>query len=212
MPLFFYLFGVAVSSVIDICNLALSRLGDTASVTSINPPEGSAQAEHCAHFYPIARDSMLEMYPWNFATRRIKLAGLMQPERGDWMFAYAAPANVLRILNVCAGGQAIDKKNEFVIEADATGQAVIWSNVPEAYASYTVRIDNSEAFPPLFTSALAWLLASELAGPLIKGDVGAAMGKTCLNWFAQIFSMAKISDAKQRHVQPENAAPWISGR
>ena len=33
-----------MSSVVDICNIALSRLGDRATVTSIDPPEGSAQA------------------------------------------------------------------------------------------------------------------------------------------------------------------------
>ena len=63
-----------MSSVIDICNLALSHLGDTATVASIDPPEGSAQAEHCSRFYPVARDAMLELFNWKFATRRATLA------------------------------------------------------------------------------------------------------------------------------------------
>ena len=42
-----------MASEIDIVNLALSRLGDDATVASLYPPEGSAQAEHGARFYPV---------------------------------------------------------------------------------------------------------------------------------------------------------------
>ena len=51
-----------MSSVVDICNIALSRLGDRATVTSIDPPEGSAQADHCRRFYPIALKTILAAY------------------------------------------------------------------------------------------------------------------------------------------------------
>ena len=44
---------------VDICNLALAHLGDDATIASLNPPEGSAQAEKAARFYPIARNSLL---------------------------------------------------------------------------------------------------------------------------------------------------------
>ena len=56
-----------MASVVDICNLALAHIGDDATVSSIDPPEGSAQAEHCKRFYAIARDTMLQMHNWNFA-------------------------------------------------------------------------------------------------------------------------------------------------
>ena len=46
-----------MASVADICNMALGHLGDSATVASIDPPEGSAQAEHCARFYPMVRDA-----------------------------------------------------------------------------------------------------------------------------------------------------------
>jgi len=97
-----------VASEVDICNLALSYLGDTALVTSINPPTGSAQAAHCARFYPAARDQVLEMHPWNFCTGRALLAQLssnptvnstLNPN-GVWSYAYAAPNNALNYLAV----------------------------------------------------------------------------------------------------------------
>ena len=63
-----------MASEVEICNLALARLGDAATVVSIDPPEGSAQAEHCAMFYPMARDTLLAQHPWGFAQRRVRPA------------------------------------------------------------------------------------------------------------------------------------------
>ena len=42
---------------VDICNIALAHLGDDATIASLSPPEGSAQAEKAARFYPIARNN-----------------------------------------------------------------------------------------------------------------------------------------------------------
>ena len=44
-------------SVVEICNLALSHLGDRATVVSIDPPEGSAQAEHCKTYWPLCDEA-----------------------------------------------------------------------------------------------------------------------------------------------------------
>ena len=67
----------------DICNLALSHLGDEASVVTIDPPEGSPQADHCARFYPIARDSGLQMTAASFGHRRAGL-GLVAAAPPAW--------------------------------------------------------------------------------------------------------------------------------
>ena len=84
-----------MSSEVDICNLALSHLGDEASLASIDPPEGSAQADHCAKFYPIARDLMLEKHPWKFATRRV----LLSPVDVDlWEMEYGTQASFIDCL------------------------------------------------------------------------------------------------------------------
>ncbi len=88
-----------MSSEVDIVNLALSNLGEAATVSSIDPPEGSAEAEHAAMFYPMARDSMLEMHEWRFATKRVLLA-LTGSDTFEWTYAYALPAGMLRALAV----------------------------------------------------------------------------------------------------------------
>src|SRR5690606_36381904 len=94
-----------MASEVEICKVALGHLGDTATVASLDPPEGSAQAEHCARFYPIARDALLSMHTWGFATRRIALAQLGEAPVG-WHYAYALPTDALDILAVMGPGEA----------------------------------------------------------------------------------------------------------
>ena len=201
-----------MASVVDICNLALARLGDNATVASIDPPEGSAQAEHCARFYAIARDSLLEMHAWKFATRRVQLAKLTVPS-WDWSFAYAEPTGALKLLGVLSATASNDDETQsYEAESDTNGTAIILTNQEGASLRFVARVTDTTKFSPLFVDALAWLLASYLAGPVLKGDAGAAMAKACLQSFLLAFSNAKVSDANQRRVRSEHTPDWIAGR
>lgn len=201
-----------MASEVDICNLALARLGDNATVASIDPPEGSAQAEHCARFYPVARDSLLEMHAWKFATRRVLLAQLTT-DTWNWTFAYAEPTGVLKLLAVLpASASSDDDTQEYEAETDGNGTPIILTDLEGASLRYVAHVTDTTVFSPLFVDALAWLLASYLAGPVLKGDAGAAMAKACLQSFMLALSNAKVSDANQRKVRPEHKPDWIAGR
>lgn len=201
-----------MASEVDICNLALARLGDNATVASIDPPEGSAQAEHCARFYPVARDSLLEMHAWKFATRRVLLAQLTT-DTWNWSFAYAEPTGVLKLLAVLPASASSDADTqEYEAETDGNGTPIILTDLEGASLRYVAHVTDTTVFSPLFVDALAWLLASYLAGPVLKGDAGAAMAKACLQSFMLALSNAKTSDANQRKVRPEHKPDWIAGR
>lgn len=201
-----------MASEVDICNLALTRLGDNATVASIDPPEGSAQAEHCARFYPVARDSLLEMHAWKFATRRVLLAQLTT-DTWNWAYAYAEPTGVLKLLAVLPASASSDADTqEYEAETDGNGTPIILTDQEGASLRYVAHVTDTTVFSPLFVDALAWLLASYLAGPVLKGDAGAAMAKACLQSFMLALSNAKVSDANQRKVRPEHKPNWIAGR
>lgn len=201
-----------MASEVDIANLALARLGDDASVASINPPEGSAQAEHCARFYPIARDALLEMHDWRFSTRRATLAQLVVSSY-NWQYAYSKPNNTLRILGVLpASASPEDDGVEFDLDNTGTGTEIILTDLADATVRYTAKVTDTTKFPPLFVDTLAWLLASHLAGPVIKGDAGTAEAKRCMAMFAATLSQAKQSDANQRNVKPDHTPDWVSAR
>jgi len=187
-----------MNSEVDICNLALSYLGDTANISSLD--ERSVQAELCRHFYPMARDMLLEMHSWNFAVTRTGLS-LLHEKRGDWLFTYALPNKMLRALSILRedsqGERDTSSDIPFLIEAMPTGEVVICTNQKDAVLRYVLAVDDPIRFTPLFTIALSWLLASKLAGPIYKGTEGVRMSQTALAAFSQAFSAAVKSDANQ---------------
>lgn len=221
-----------MASQIDICNQALSHLGDEATVSSIDPPEGSAQAEHCARFYPLALSALLEMHPWGFATGRSLLAQVANPS-STWGFAYARPANTVTLLAVLASDAADDYSassyardctyganvpsgaytpQPFVEEVADDGSKIILTNQAGAVARYVRLVDDPARFSPLFTETLGWLLASKLAGPVLKGETGIAAAQACMKTFVYWHGLAKDSDASSRSVSPQHQVAWVNAR
>lgn len=226
-----------MASEVDICNLALGHLGDNATVSSISPPEGSAQAEHCARFYPIARDSLLEMHYWNFSMRRLALAQLVN-DWPEWQYTYGLPADVLNIISVLPQDANDDYSSRFyptdtpvfahnyspviaagrytpqpyTVEVRSDGTQVLMTNAENAVLRYTALVTDTSMFSPLFVVTLSWHLASMLAGPVIKGDAGAAESKRCSTMMAAYLAQAETSDANQRSIKPEHIVPWTAGR
>ena len=89
-----------MANAVEICNLALSFLGDRATVASINPPEQTAQAQMCATYYPIARSALLEMHDWSFATKRAILARLDDEDDSGWNGVYQLPSDTMHVIRV----------------------------------------------------------------------------------------------------------------
>lgn len=205
----------------DICNLALAHLGDTATVASIDPPEGSAQAEHCARFYPIARNALLEMHSWGFATKRVQLA-LLSSGWPEWDYAYAPPSDSLNILAVLppnstddyavADSGSLFVPQPYSCEINQDGVQVIYSDQANAVLRYTAMVTNTAQFSPLFVTTLSHHLAAMLAGPLIKGDAGAAEAKRQAGMVEFYLGRAMESDASQRRVALNHIPASIAAR
>jgi hypothetical protein len=159
-----------VASKVDICNLALSHISQGASITAIEPPDGSIYAEHCAQFYPIARDMCLEAHEWTFATTRVALASVDNPMPNQWAYAYALPADVIRPLAVLLPEATDDSKGQrYRIEVDdLTDASVLYTNIQDATLKYIRRQDDPTRYNPLMVNALSWLLAHFIAGPITK--------------------------------------------
>lgn len=190
-----------MASEVSICNLALAHLGDEATVTSIDPAEGSAQAEHCARFYPIARDTVLESHTWSFATRRIPLVELAdETAPGSWGFVYQRPNDVMRSVAVLLPGALDDEESEEFVEESIEGDVqIILSNAEDAWLRYIVRVIDTTKYSALVVNAIARLLASMLAGPLIKGDAGMKIGVAQLERYEKVeLPKAKAADANAR--------------
>lgn len=217
-----------MASEVDICNIAMSLIGDETIITAISPPDGSLQAMHCARFYPIARDAMLEMHPWRCNTRRAILGKLAITPPIGWAFAYALPNQCIRPLAVLMPDALPDlfstvntniltpaatdtiNSQDFVVESLDDGSLVVYTNIDSAQMIFQVAMTDTGKFTPLMTLALGRYLASMVAGPIIKGTEGASIGKAHLQMFEQDdLAKAKMSDANARQSNPyNNATPF----
>ena len=218
---------------VDICNLALAHLGDDATIATIKPPEGSAQAEKAARFYPIARDSLLEMHTWNFASKRGALA-LTTVTLDQWEYAYQAPADLMTPVAIISPSAQNDYATrmsagdtpggitsnyaptivagQYSPQQFAVEGAYIYTNQENAVLRYQAYVTDPTLFSPLIINTLSWHLASMLAVPVIKGDQGAAEAKRCTQTMVQFLSTAKQSDNLHRDITVEHIVPWTSGR
>lgn len=189
-----------MASSIDICNLALSHLGDEATVSSIDPPEGSAQADHCAAFYPIARNNVLASHAWGCATKRETLAQLSLTPPDAFVYAYAVPSMCLRPLRVMLPGDTDDSNGqEYEVEAQSDGTLVLYTSAADAILVYIAGITDTTRFTPGMVSAVARLLAAYIAGPLIKGTEGMKVSQAQMQLYLRVdLPSAQAQDANGR--------------
>lgn len=194
-----------MASAIDICNLALAHLGEEPNVSSIDPPEGSAHAEKCKRFYPIARDVALEMRNWSFAMARVALAELTN-DSAAWAYKYSLPADCLRAVSVLSEGVTDENQGseDYVIE----GQ-YLYTNAPEATLRYLFKITDTTKFSPLFVNAVSWLLASYLAGAVCEDK---SVKNWCMEMFDRELSAGAQSVANASQTTNNYTASWIGIR
>lgn len=191
---------------VDICNIALARLGDRATVSSIDPPEGSAQADHCARFYPISRNAVLSTHPWRFATVRTKLAKLTATPIGESDSSYfQMPSDCLRLISVGDSGlgniprmaELYAPRFEYTIEQVGSSNA-LKCRAEEVWIEYVSAKTPAANFPSDFADCLAWLLASYLAGAIIPGSSGIQVSANLMQYYQRTLQIAQQNDADQR--------------
>ena len=152
----------------DIANLALSHFGQDASIDSIDPPDGSVEAEHAQRFLPIARDEILEAFPWSFAKRRATLAEQTN-DRTDWAYRYAVPTGCIKPRTLLPA--TYDNEETEGVSFDWQGDS-LYTDEPDATLVYTARVTDPTKWTPLFTTSLSWRLSSYMSGPIVKDPTG----------------------------------------
>lgn len=196
-----------MSSPVDICNIALSRLGDRATVTSISPSDGSAQADHCARFYPIALKTLLASHRWSFAISRAALAYLGEVPVGEGRMM-AVPADCISIIEM------VDTQNP---GADThyrcemyKGSRIVVCESTDIWIRYLSSSVDSSIFPATFVDALAWLLASYLSGSMTPGTTGSQMAAECLKYY-ETFRLKAVHEDSQQNFEHVDYRPAFLG-
>lgn len=206
-----------MATVVDICNLALAKIGDRANVTSIDPPEGSAQADHCARFYPIARDEALEANDWSFASTYDSVAKVVYTN-ARWAHCYALPADCLVVREVVLHhGQTVPldpRRPQWELATrDDTGAKILMTHLGDVVSiRYTRRVVDPTRYSALFSAALVFLLASMLAGAVIKGAAGVRTSQAMYVAYQNKMGEAAVNDANQQGIRPDFVPASIAAR
>ncbi len=196
---------------VDICNLALSVLGDEAGVTSISPADGSDQSGHCARWYPVALRRMLESFAWSFAARRAELTQLNNITASIYghKYAFALPSKCLRPVKIESKEWLNDAAHydsshelspaaasfELGLAENYTGR-VLFCDIAAPILTYTSYCETAELFPGYFIDALVLLLASYLYGPIKRADVTSNTVLGILKQYEAALIKAKNEDAQ----------------
>ena len=197
-----------MASEIEICNLALSRIGQTQPIASFT--EQSKAAEVCAQAYEFCRDLVLQDHMWPFATSWKVLAQMTDPPT-NWGFRYSYPADCLDLRYLVIPGMRNPSADEYpVFEIQLyNGQKTVITDTRDAQAVYTAGVTDPTLFSPMFVNALAWRLAQEIAMPMA---VDPNMMDNARQMSAATVSEAAATAYNEIKEDPEPESEFISGR
>lgn len=183
----------------EICNLALSRLGQRQRIYG-----GSTVADECALHYPLCRDATLRAHPWNFAIRRATLAQDATTPNHEFDYRHALPTDCLKVIRTSWEAEGF-YDTEYRIEG-----RFLLCNEATAKIEYVARITDPAQFDELFTDVLAQRLAAELAVPVTDNHT---LAEKLLGVYQTKLAEARSVDAQEGTPRAVvDTSPWITAR
>lgn len=177
-----------MTSEVSVCNMALGHIGVDQAIASLSPAS-NVRERMCALYYEQARDECLQEFPWNFAHTFVALAEVdLDTVPPGWLYAYRYPTDCLRARVVTTEEGArmplawwqpyvwdptrwTPTRVTFQVQVDpeTASSRVILCDITEPYLLMTQRVEDPNAWSPLFVSALSYRLAAYL-GPALRAD------------------------------------------
>jgi hypothetical protein len=198
-----------MSTVIQVCNMALARINVMPGINSID--EQSKEAIACKLFYETMRDFVLKDYDWGFARCRVALALLDVEAPTNWDYTYAYPSDCLEIRSVVIPGMPQPRSDQRIPYklGNVADVRVIHTNAQDTEIEYTRRVTDPTLFDVMFVTALAWMLASEIAMPL-TGKV--QLAADAITGYQRTVARAAAANLNEAEEGPEPLPAAIAAR
>lgn len=204
-----------MASRIEICNLALARIGHSRSLSSFD--EKSAEGNYCRQFYDFDRRELLRRHAWNFAVKVVALAASDQPAEYGFLYRFQLPSGCLRPLeltnlaSVSTASTAISSNGELYhlstsissnpqVAYKIIGRELMTS-MPNAKLAYVSDEENTNLFTDCFVKALTSTMAADFAAAVVKN---ATMQKNLLQIAQMAVLEAKGIDASENKSADED--------
>lgn len=218
-----------MASPIEISNLALSRIGIDQLIESFNDPNN--RAKQCLQHYDHCREEALQDFPWNFAQRVVPLALVAGVTVPGYQYVYRYPVTALKVhgLTTDAGGRVLTNRLAYYMGEDCrealpeslrypfrvmadpvtVGARIIVTDLDLAYLWYTDNVADVNQMTPLFRSALAWKMASEIALGL---RAETRLHTNAVQQYAWVVSQAQAHSHGETAPDPEPTPAAIAAR
>lgn len=193
---------------VKIANLALSHIGNSATIQSLT--ESSTEANVCNLWYDFARLQVLESSDWNFARKTALLAEHADAVPDNWAYRYQRPADCVAVRKIVnPGGETLDAI-PYRIENSLDGETeTILTNLVTASVDYTFNATAVNLFSTTFITGLTYLIAHYIAMPLTGSD---EIQDRMLQRYAGFARVAQARNASEEVGLPPRESEWIRAR
>ncbi len=182
-------------SAVDIVNRAFDLLGLESIVTL---DDRSPLAAKARRLWPAVRDSVLRAHGWKCAHKRQMLARLEQAPSFGFAFAYALPADFIRLVAT----------HPYDARYSIAGRNIL-ADTAELGIAYVARIEDCTLYDPLLCECMAVKLAAEFC----YGDTaGVSMRVSLLEQFERSIREAAGIDAREGEAQVYAPSKWSKAR
>lgn len=207
---------------LDICNNALSLIGQGTHISSLD--ENKKEADACKRLLPVTIARCLDKFNWSFARRDEVITPDFELKDAlclPWKFVYKLPNDVMRILFAVPMGadsrsESINFTNQIRFNLRNYGDQKVFATDNQApfIIQYIANTSNVEIFSPTFCEAVESYLASALASELIKGIEGMNISTALAKSAFSLLELASSLDAQQgaQSIQPQEDYCLVKSR
>lgn len=189
---------------VDIINIALRKIG-ASTITS--RADGTKNANVADDLYDEVRDTMLRHHPWNFATKRVKLAKLTTAPAFEFDNAFAMPSDWLRTISVHDNDAGLGTM--IYREEQVASQNCIVADVEDCYLRYVSREVDPNLMSADFRYALAVWLAKDMSLPIASSS---SMHNEMDEELQIAMAKAKSTDAQGGFPERRPRGSWADSR
>ncbi|WP_419627274.1 hypothetical protein [Thiolapillus sp.] len=202
---------------VELCNRALILLSEKA-ITSLS--DGTLAAKVCNRVYKPAVLYVLQSGDWPFATETAILSAAPHTSLAGWKYVYTYPANALRILEIFSKREAPWPPEHqrgdtaFEVGSTAAGDSLVFTNTEDARVRYisTTVADKPDEFDPLFSQAVVYWIASQIAAAIVALDPGYKLSSQFRKYAMETIKEARVSAYVQSKGLQDTESSFIKAR
>lgn len=146
-----------ITSKVQICNMALSHLGNYGTVENIDTPTTEKEITFSL-WYDVSRQAFLKLTMPNFSLKRRRVAQVIEPAVFGFSKVYEYPNDCLKLLGI---GEIEEKENNYVVEGN---RIYTDEDYPDGLPiRFIGDISDVTKMSPEFKIGLSWFLAGHTA-------------------------------------------------